>query len=613
MKKNFLALCLIAFAFSVSAQQPLPTAPASFGTTTVVVPQSPFLKYQVMFIGGHDSVATVNAQGQPNGYALAKQWHDFIGFTKDTTPNTQDLGWITVNHEMIQANPKIGDGGGMSVFKIRKQADSLVVVNQTLPDGRTGKFFNMDFENITGETGMNCGGIQAPDGRIWTAEEWFRTSNASIFANGAGFTDTSDFVIGTTTPAGFPGFNGKTIKRFQNLNYLTEVNPRTAKAIRKQYNWGRGGFEGGIVMADNKTVYLGIDESPAPWVKFVATNPGDFTTGNLYAWKADGTWVQIPNTNLDSLNRISVPAFARGAAMFNRMEWVAESNGKVYVSETGRDNLGTNFRNVFNAGATVDNHWVTAVRTRHPELAAVTNDSIKNFLLAGNFKDYYGRVLVFDPVASTMNVFLEGGPFLPAGEPSAYPDKHFSNPDGLGFMKIGTKTFMVIEEDLNGTSFGRMPAGTSGINTEVYIYDMSDPNPTINKLKRIAVTSIGAESTGMCYIEDADAILINNQHPNTSNPFPYNNSLTFAITGFSNFVTSLFEQPKFEGKGFEIWPNPTARELHFNETSDVTIRDLTGRIVKTANNTTVVDIYGIPAGTYIITNKNNQTQKLVIQ
>jgi secreted PhoX family phosphatase len=366
-------------------------------------------------------------------------------------------------------------------------------------------------------------------------------------------------------------------------------------------------------MADNKTVYLGIDESPAPWVKFVATNAGDFTSGNLFAWKADGTWVQIPNTNLDSLNRMSVLAFARGAAMFNRMEWVAESNGKVYITETGRDNLGTSFRNVFNAGGTVSNHWVTAVRTRHPELAAVTNDSIKNFFLAGKFFDYYGRVLVFDPVASTMNVFLEGGPFLPVGEPSAYPDKHLTNPDGLGFMKIGTKTFMVIEEDLNGTSFGRMPAGTSGINTEVYIYDMSDPNPTINKLKRIAVTPVGAESTGMCYIEDADAILINNQHPSTSNPFPYNNSLTFALTGFSNFVTSLFEQPKFEGKVFEIWPNPTSRELHFNEATDVTIRDLTGRIVKTANNTTVVDIYGIPAGTYIITNKSNQTQKLVIQ
>jgi secreted PhoX family phosphatase len=614
MKKSLLALGLVAATFAATAQraQNVPQAPSSVGNTTVVVPQSPILKYQVLFIGGHDSVATVNAQGQPDGKALAKQWHDFIGFTKDNTAGSQDLGWVTVNHEMIQANPKIGDGGGMTSFKVRKSGDSLVVVNQTLPDGRTGKFFNVDF-NPTGATGMNCGGIQAPDGRIWTAEEWFQTSNAGIFAGGNGFTDTSDFTIGTTSPAGFPGFNGSTLKRFQNLNYMTEIDPKTARAIRKQYNWGRGGFEGGVIMSDNKTVYLGIDESPAPWIKFVANTAGDFTTGNLFAWKADGSWVQIPNNNIDSLNRMSILAFARGAAMFNRVEWVAENNGKVYFTETGRDNLGTSFRTVANAGATVDSHWVKAVRIRHPELAAQNNDSIVRFFLAGNFRDYYGRVMVFDPATSKMDIFLEGGPFLTVGEPAAYPDKHLSNPDGLGFMKMAGKTYMVIEEDLNGTSFGRMPAGAPGINTEAFLYDMDEPNPTVNKLKRIAITPLGAEITGMCYVEDADAILINSQHPSTSNPFPYNNSLTFALSGWSNVVASLFEQPKFEGNGFQIWPNPASRELHFNEETDVTIRDLNGRLVKEAKNTNIVDIYGIPAGTYFVTNRAGLTQKLIIQ
>lgn len=613
MKKQLLSLSLIAMSTMAFAQQQnVPTAPSTVGNNTVVVPQSPVLKYQVLFIGGHDSVATVDAQGNPNGQALAKQWHDFIGFTKDVTAGTSDLGWVTVNHEMITADPKIGDGGGMTVYKVRKSGDSLQIVNQTLPDGRTGKFFNVDF-NPTGATGMNCGGIQGIDGRIWTAEEWFRTSNTQIFANGTGFTDTSDFVIGTTTPAGFPGFNGSTLKRFENLNYMTEIDPRTAKAIRKQYNFGRAGFEGGIVMSDNKTVYLGIDASPAPWVKFVANTAGDFTSGDLFAWKADGSWVQLPNNNLDSMKVMSALAFARGAAMFNRVEWVATHNGKVYFTETGRDNLGTSFRNVANAGASVDSHWVKAVRIRHPELAAQNNDSIVNFFLAGNFRDYYGRVVVFDPATSKMDIFLEGGPFLPSGEPNAYPDKHLSNPDGLGFMKIANKTYMVIEEDLNGTSFGRMPTGAPGVNTEAYIYDMDDMNPTISKLKRIAVTPLGAEITGMCYVEDADAILINSQHPSTNNPFPYNNSLTFAISGWSNIVASLFEQPTFEGAGFQIWPNPTSRELHFNEATDIVIRDMTGRIVKEAKNTDLIDIFGIPAGNYVVTNRAGQSQKLIIQ
>lgn len=611
MKKQLLSLALLATSVAVQAQNNVPSIPGAYGSTTVVVPQAP-LKYQVVFIGGHDSVATVNSAGQPNGNALAKQWHDFIGFTKDNTAGTPDLGWVTINHEMIQANPKIGDGGGMTVFKVRKSGDSIQVVNQTLADGRTGKFFNVDF-GPTGQTGMNCGGIQMVDGRIWTAEEWFQTSNAGIFANGNGITDTSNFVIGTTSPAGFPGFNGQSLKRYQNLNYMTEIDPKTAKSIRKQYNWGRGGWEAGVVMADNKTVYLGIDESPAPWVKFVATTANNFNSGDLFALKADGSWVQIPNTSLDSLDKISELAFRRGAAMFNRVEWLAEYNGKIYFTETGRDDIGSAWQNWFNQGGTIGNHWVTAVRTRHPELAAQSNDSIKNFFLKRNFKDYYGRVNVFDPATNQVSVFIEGGPFLPVGEPGAYPTNHLSNPDGIGFMKIGAKTYMVIEEDLNGLSFGRMPAGVNTPNCEAYLYDMTDPNPTLAKLKRIAVTPAGAEITGVSYIEAADVLLINNQHPSTTNPFPNNNSFTFALSGWSNFVTALYEQPNFEGKGFQIWPNPASRELHFSEVSDVIIRDMQGKQVKAAKNASVIDIYDLPAGNYVVISGKGHSQKLVIQ
>ncbi|MCP4521930.1 MAG: hypothetical protein GY827_09625 [Cytophagales bacterium] len=75
----------------------------------------------------------------------------------------------------------IGDGGGMTAFKVEEDENGeLTVVGQTLNDGRTGKYFNIDFANTVGETGMNCGGIVGPTGRIWTAEEWFKTSNGSL-------------------------------------------------------------------------------------------------------------------------------------------------------------------------------------------------------------------------------------------------------------------------------------------------------------------------------------------------------------------------------------------------------------------------------------------------
>ncbi len=123
----------------------------------VVFPPSP-LKHQILFVGGDDRVQTTATYGNAPGQALAKQWHDFIGFTTDE--ESDDLGWVSVNHEMILMNDSIGDGGGMTTFKVKRDpvTDMLEVVPQTLADGRTGDFFNVDFVNTVGETGMNCGG-----------------------------------------------------------------------------------------------------------------------------------------------------------------------------------------------------------------------------------------------------------------------------------------------------------------------------------------------------------------------------------------------------------------------------------------------------------------------
>lgn len=46
--------------------------------------------------------------------------------------------------KMVEANDNIGDGGGMTVFKVAKSGDSIVVVDQSLCDRSTGKYFNVD-------------------------------------------------------------------------------------------------------------------------------------------------------------------------------------------------------------------------------------------------------------------------------------------------------------------------------------------------------------------------------------------------------------------------------------------------------------------------------------
>jgi uncharacterized protein len=619
MKKKLLsALFLIGLLDHVNAQLPFPVhIDTAWNVKTVWMPKSP-LKQQNIFIGGLDTVQSTATYGNPAGQAPAKQWHDYIAFVKDANTSSGDLGWVVVNHEMTTKDVKLGDGGGMTMFKIkRKTNDQLEVVNQTLADGRKGKFFNVDFANTVGETGMNCGGINS-NGRIWTAEEWMQSSNPGIYAGGTGFADTSDFVIGTTTPAGFPGFNGKVLKRYENLNWFVEIDPKTAKAVRKQYNWGRAGWEGGVVMSDNKTVYLFEDASPGILGKFVATTAGDFTNGQLYVYKHDAPskWITIEN-NLDTLKILNTVAIRRGATMFNRLEWGNQFNGKIYICETGRDAFSYNTGIAKNG--VVSQSLVDGYKTRFkilkgfafPGTDAQAADSVR----MGKFADYYGRVIEFDPATNAVRSYIEGGPLASASTSQnrfAYPPIHLSNPDGLDFAKIGGKDYMIIQEDLNGLTWNRMPGGLTQTICETYLLDMSIPNPNFNHLIRITACAPGAEITGAVMI-DENTMLVNSQHPSGSNTPPYNNSLTYAISGFKVNSTSIFNPSKFDGSAFSISPNPTNRELNFNKYTDVAIYNANGQRVKVARNVNAINVEDLSSGIYFIRDAEGETLKFVIE
>lgn len=618
MKKFLLTFILGGSALSLFAQIPFPVnIDTNWTATTIWMPKSP-LKQQVIFVGGVDTVQTTAIYGNPAGQAIAKQWHDYTAFVKDTATGTPDLGWAIVNHEMTVKNTQVGDGGGMTMYKLRRtKGDVLEVVDQTLADGRKGKFFNVDFVNTVGETGMNCGGITHGN-RVWTAEEWMQTSNIGIYANGNGFSDTSDFVIGTTTPAGFPGFNGRTLKRYENLNWMVEIDPKTAKAVRKQYNWGRAGWEGGVVMSDNKTVYLFEDGSPGIFAKFVATNANDFTTGQLYVYKHDapGSWITIEN-NLDTLKNLNTVAVRRGATMFNRLEWGALYNGKIYITETGRDAF--NFNSGIAKNGVVSQSLVDGYKIRYQIVNGVafsgTDAQAADSVRLGRFFDYYGRVIEFDPATNKVRSYIEGGPLAPSSTSqsrSAYPMVHLSNPDGIDFITVGAKTYMIIQEDLNGVNWNRMPAGLTQTVCESYLLDMSIANPSISDLIRWTACAPGAEVTGAKPI-DSKTILVNSQHPNASNPPPYNNSLTYAITGFDG--TPALGTPIFQEvvKGFSIYPNPVSRELNFNEVSDIAIYNAQGQRIKVARGVQSVSVNELTPGTYFIQNEKGTTLKFVVE
>ena len=456
-------------------------------------------------------------------------------------------------------------------------------------------------------------------------------SNGAILMIETSMTEINDFTIGTgnvggtAAPNGFPGFNGQTVAKYQNYNYMVEIDPRQAVAIRKQYNWGRQGFEGGAVASDNQTVYLGEDGTPGIFSKFVADTPGDFTTGKLFVYKHNAPnpadpWVEVDNTNLQDMielgggNPASKAWTEANGTMFNRIEWVAynPATGRVYFTETGRDN----------PDRWLDENAAGGVFAPHH----IARESIfgAGSIANGNYRDRYGRVMCFDPADGSMRVLLEAGGDGTGATPdnggdgtsdtrgAGYPNIHLSNPDGLNVMNIGGNPYLIICEDLNGTSHNRTPAGVSNRTCEMFLLDLNIPNPTVADLMRVTTVPLGAEVTGAIGTPDGKYMFVNSQHPSSSNPFPYNHSLTFVISGWEQAVTSIDREGVQVSEGFTVYPNPVAREVKFNKVTDVAIYDAKGDRVAVYRNVNRIDIQKFEAGTYILKTKDEEVTRLVI-
>jgi hypothetical protein len=142
---------------------------------------------------------------------------------------------------------------------------------------------------------------------------------------------------------------------------------------------------------------------------------------------------------------------------------------------------------------------------------------------------------------------------------------------------------------------------------------MAIENPSIDDLIRISATPRGAEITGAIMSPDGKTMLINSQHPSVDNPGIYANSLTYAITGWNNLVVAI-DEPEFAPEArFQVWPNPVAREIHFNEVSDVAIFDLNGKMVRVFRNTQIADVSDLIPGIYFVKNIKGEVVKLIVQ
>ncbi len=610
--KKIMVACVL-LNLSVSAQEDFPELnvdiyDAGFDEPlTVVVPPSP-VKYDILFVGGDAQVydATLDTT------VAAKEWHDFTGFI--SLNGSSDSGYVIVNHERLQADPVLGDGGGMTVFKVEK--NSQTGVWQAVKGDNGYIYNNVDFSGVGG-TLANCGGIQTSWGRVFTAEEWMRVSNSHIYDGGDGITDTSDF-----TPDSVNGkpYTGAPIKKYTNFNWMVEVDPMAAKAVRKNYNMGRFAHEGGAIAEDEKTVYLSDDQSPGYFYKFVAEEARDFSEGTLYVYKQNengvgGEWLAFDSDNLMETMYATDSARAWGGTMIMRGEWVDVVNGKVYMTETGRGDAQSDkmYKEALKGG-TFSNYW------KDIDAADGTVDSLVD--------SKYGRIVVFDPVNNTLSPFLEGG-----GEDSGadVSGNHLSSPDGLTHMSFydevakKDKTYLFINEDLNNTDFGMSPDHFGSRANEIYYLDLDIENPTVKDLHRFLIGPKGCETTGGRFTPDGSTYFVNLQHPSSSNPSPFNHSMTIAVSNYmellkqaeedvdtsGNNTTSIKEE--VEENNFSIYPNPASRELHLNKAMDIAIYNITGQKVLVSRNKNKVDISTLASGQYLIQNLDGEVRKLVIE
>jgi hypothetical protein len=271
------------------------------------------------------------------------------------------------------------------------------------------------------------------------------------------------------------------------------------------------------------------------------------------------------------------------------------------MTETGRDNPGSRWS---------DDEARGGEHSEHTKARAAAQGTTPN---SSDYWDYYGRVLKYDIATETVTSHIEGGPHSESSPTiSNYAETHLSNPDGLSTMTINGKPYMIICEDLNGTSAGRMPAGVTNRACELFLLDLDITNPTVDDLVRIGVGPVGAEITGACATPDNKTLLVNSQHPNTANPYPYNYSLTYALTGWELEQVVAVHELKKKNELFKFYPNPSNGKVTFDKIEDIGLYGADGQLIVTFMQVSEINLSHQASGVYFLRNAEGATKKLVL-
>jgi len=442
-----------------SPQVPFKEIPYSPATNTLLLSEE--FEYYTLFEQG-DTVYTNNST-----YSPSKGSHDYTAFLPGSSAKKASL---FVSHECNDSSTIFGDGGGGTIFQIRKK-DYLWK--------RTGKFESVDFSAVGG-TYDNCGGLYIPKTkRILSAEEHPPENNRLLYKKGKGVRDTSDM---------------KGLKRYENMGWMVEIDPVSKKALNKLYALGRFSHESGWLSKDGKTLYMTDDHAPCVFFKFVAEQAYSFDNGILYAYDQhhNNHWIALPN-ELDSLVIIRDIALRKGATIFARMEWITATNDQLFITETGTLPIS-----------------ISAQGLQKQNLALHLQSKIKDDTL--HYPD--GALLAFDIKTEEIKVRLAGG------RASKDTSKYFSNPDAITAFKNNGRTWLIICED-------QIKDRHDG--NEVWWLDADIQHPGVDSLYRFITAPMGSEPTGVCLSKDKKTLFMNIQHPFGENLPPFHHSCTLAI------------------------------------------------------------------------------------
>ncbi|MBT8238132.1 MAG: PhoX family protein, partial [Croceitalea sp.] len=211
--------------------------------------------------------------------------HDFTGYVPIN--GSSENGYLSINSETVP--------GAVSILDINFNAVSKLW-NTTLSQA-------IDFSSVVG-TIANCSGTVTPWNTIISCEEY---TSIELQAQ-----------IGTPLDLNGDGYH--------DMGWAVEIDPASKIVIGKRWALGNFKHENLVIHQNQRTAYQGADNviGAGFLYKFVADNPQDLSSGNLYVYtgpkSGNGNWVLLNNTTPEERNTTEQQSYAVGATNFEGIE-----------------------------------------------------------------------------------------------------------------------------------------------------------------------------------------------------------------------------------------------------------------------------------------------------